>query len=124
MVRNALARPLPYRGRQRREGDQRRVRQRIAERFLKQDIKDWKLELPPPARLRKPKTTLLFCPGFVNTVVPVHALGREFAEIEQTYGMKVLRARSHPVRGCDPNVADIIEAIKLGRGLDATGPPA
>jgi hypothetical protein len=103
--------------------DKRPFRQRIAERFLQRDIEDWKLELPPPPRPRKLKTTLLFCPGFVNTFVPVQAFGPEFALIEERYGMRVLRARSHPVRGCEGNMADLLEAIERGRGLDATGRP-
>jgi hypothetical protein len=103
--------------------DKRPFRQRIAERFLDRDIDDWRLELPPPPRLRKPKTTLLFCPGFVNTFVPVQALAPEFAILEETYGMRVLRARSHPVRGCEANMADLLDAIERGRGLDATGQP-
>jgi hypothetical protein len=103
--------------------DKRPFRQRIAERFLTQDIDDWKLELPPGPRLRKPKTTLLFCPGFVNTFVPVQALAPELAILEEAYGMRVLRARAHPVRGCEANMVDIMDAIERGRGLDAIGEP-
>jgi hypothetical protein len=103
--------------------DRRPVRQRLAERFLSQNQDDWRLELPDTATPRRPRTTLVFCPGLVSTLVPAEAFGRPLPAIQERYGLKVVRATSHPVRGCEANVPDLLDAIDRGRGLDAAGAP-
>lgn len=102
--------------------DPRPDRQKVAERFLARDVDDWKLQLPP-AEPQPLETTLVFCPGLVNTLVPVPAFGVAFPALERAHRWRALRARAHPMRGCEANMADLLEAIEHGRGLDAGGEP-
>lgn len=100
--------------------DKRPPRQRIAERFLARDQDDWALELPDPSP-PKPKVSMLFAPGFFYTAIPLHALAPEFGDLDATYGMRTLRARTHAFRGASANVADLVDALEKGRGADASG---
>ena len=102
--------------------DSRSDRERIARRFLHRDQDDWKLDLPP-ARPQPLDTTLVFCPGLVSTMVPVLAFGKAFPAIEEKHGWRILRARAHPMRSSEANMADLLETIERGLGLDAAGMP-
>lgn len=110
-VRNAGRSFARLRGR-----DSRSPRQKVAERFLRRDVEDWKLELPAP-RAEAPNATLLFCPGLINGMLPVQAFEDAFPALEAERGMRVLRADTHPVRGCEANVADIAASFEEGAGL-------
>jgi hypothetical protein len=104
--------------------DSRPTRQRLAERFLYgEGIDDWSRELPPakPRKLRR--TTIVFCPGLISTLIPVPAFGSEMSALAAERGWRFLRAQAHPMRSCSANVADLAETIEHGRGLDADGEP-
>jgi pimeloyl-ACP methyl ester carboxylesterase len=103
--------------------DSRSERQRIAERFLHRDTEDWRLELPPSKPGPIEHTTLVFCPGLVSTLIPVAGFGAAFPALEERYGWRIIRAAAHPVRGCEANVADLLDAVERGNGLDAAGLP-
>jgi hypothetical protein len=102
--------------------DKRPPRQRIAQRFLARDQDDWRLELPAPVA-PKPTASMLFAPGFFHAAIPLHALAPEFADLQETYGMRTLRAQTHAFRGASANVADLVRALEAGRGADASGVP-
>jgi pimeloyl-ACP methyl ester carboxylesterase len=101
--------------------DKRPERQRIAERFLHTDHADeWEQTGGPPAAGLPSQTTLVFCPGLVNTLIPVRAFARAFASISGRDGARILVADGHPLRSCEANVADLAETIERGTGFDAS----
>jgi hypothetical protein len=99
--------------------DTRPERQRVAERFLKHVAEDeWADELPPARAGERLDATLLFCPGLINSMLPVRAFQRAFPELVAERGSRVLVADAHPLRGCEANVGDLLAAIERGEGLD------
>ncbi|MEL0029063.1 MAG: hypothetical protein VW625_10505, partial [Perlucidibaca sp.] len=93
------------------------VMQRLAGRFLKHaSAADWDAALPPAQLPDGLRPTLVFCPGFINGLLPVHAFEHEFRAL-QAEGWSVLCADAHPVRGCEANVADLMAALNEGRGF-------
>lgn len=99
-------------------------RRRLAERFLV-DASDDVLATrqPPAAGFEIQNTTLIFCPGLLNGLLPVTAFGTAFPYVEETYGMRVLAADAHPLRACDENVADLLATLEQGLGFDARSQP-
>lgn len=98
-------------------GDRRPAMAVLAERFLKEAVAaDWDAALPPAQLPEGPRPTLVFCPGFINGLLPVHAFEQEFRTL-QAEGWPVLCADAHPVRGCEANVADLLAALNEGRGF-------
>lgn len=98
-------------------GDQRPVMQLLAERFLKNAVAaDWDPALPAATIRPSGQTTLIFCPGFINGLLPVHAFEHEFRALEAA-GWPVFCADAHPVRGCEANVVDLLAAVNEGRGF-------
>lgn len=91
----------------------------LAQRFL-QDAKpaDWDLALPVASNLQTLQgATLVFCPGFINGLLPVHAFEEAFAPVAEALGCRFLCADAHPFRGCDANVPDLLAAVNEGRGF-------
>ena len=104
--------------------DRRSKRRRLAERFLTgEDRLEWQLELPPPRVQDIERTTLLFCPGLINGLLPVPAFRDEFPAIEAERGWSLLRADAHAVRGCEANVADLAASVETGAGQAADCSP-
>lgn len=99
--------------------DKRPDRQKISERFLRLDGPAEWLDHMPEAAAPQMKETLLFCPGLLTGLLPVMAFQEAFPEIEKKYGIRILQSDSHPMRGCEANVADIAAAMDHGLGLDA-----
>ncbi|MBX7057901.1 MAG: hypothetical protein K1X75_07525 [Leptospirales bacterium] len=100
--------------------DQRPERQRIAERFLKGDgPTEWNLDMPAAAIPELKNTTILFCPGMLNGMLPVRAFQEALPAAERKYGWKILRADLHPMRGCEANISDLLAAMNEGQGLRA-----
>ena len=119
----AVTDPVALAQASRRFWDRRPARRRIAEYFLIGDARSsWQDEQPEAGAPALPNTTLICCPGLLNGLLPVL---REFREqlpgLARRFSLRVLRADSHPVRGCEANVADILAAVNGGRGLDAGG---
>jgi len=99
-------------------------RQKIAEHFLTgKDKLAWKDEQPGAHVSRISKTTLLFCPGLLNGMLPVRAFETAFPRLEERFSLRVLRSDSHPARGCEANMADILGALNEGTGFDAAAKP-
>jgi hypothetical protein len=100
--------------------DKRPDRQKISERFLRLDgPAEWLDDMPDAQDPDLPSTTLLFCPGLLTGLLPVMAFQEAFPALEQKYHIRVLQSDSHPMRGCEANVADIAAAMDGGLGLDA-----
>lgn len=95
--------------------DKRPDRQRIAEWFLKHPQEsDWAEDTPlAPDPAGAP--TLIFCPGLINTMLPVRAFAASFPMLAEQ-GWKVLAADAHPMRSCSANVADLVAAVERGEG--------
>lgn len=104
--------------------DKRPDQQKIAERFLKGDkIKDWATQMPTVDVTDINNTSLLFSPGLLTGMLPVHAFQSAFPQIEEKFGLRILRSDSHPVRGCDENCQDLLNAIDKGVGYSADVQP-
>ena len=102
--------------------DRRTERRRLAERFLTgEDRLEWQLQLPPPTVTDITETTLMFCPGLINGLLPVRAFQDEFPAIEAERGWRLLRSDAHPMRGCEANVSDLSASMEEGTGADAKG---
>jgi hypothetical protein len=104
-------------------GDQRPPRQRIAERYLAENTDAWRDEQPDPVEAPVTRTTLLMCPGLLNGLLPVREFRDDLPRLTWRYRMRVLRSASHPARGCEANVADIMRALDHGIGTDAAASP-
>jgi hypothetical protein len=99
-------------------------RRRLAERFLRGFDEAELAERQPPATApRLANTSLVFCPGLLNGLLPVSGFGTAFPYVEGEYGMRVLAADAHPLRGCEANVADLAATLEQGLGFDAAGAP-
>lgn len=95
--------------------DTRPVRERLAQRFLAQDIDDWRLEMPEATPPQASNAALVFVPGFAHKAIPVAGLA-DLEDIAATTGMDVLRAETHAFRGAADNVADIKAAVERTDG--------
>lgn len=105
--------------------DRRPPARKITERFLKGDLgQEWALEMPAAQCDTRIATTLIFCPGFINGMLPAHAFAREFPELEAEYGWNILQADAHPMRSCEANVDDILRAVTEGKGFQSDPGPA
>jgi hypothetical protein len=104
-------------------GDKRPPAQKISERFLKNDHPgEWQVDMPEAQISKLENTTLVFCPGLLNGLLPERAFYHELPTIEQEYdamGWRIMRADAHPMRGCDANNADLLSAVNEGRGFEA-----
>ena len=101
-------------------GDKREAMQVLAERFLlNASPASWQPGLPPVILPQKLNATLIFCPGFINGLLPVHAFEHEFEALEQQLGLRTFCADAHPVRSCEANVTDLLAAVEAGQGFRA-----
>lgn len=121
-LREAVEDPVALRAATQR-GDTRPPRQRIAEQYLFENQDAWQDEQPDPIDATVRRTTLLVCPGLLNGLLPVREFSADLPEVAWRYRLPVLRAASHPARGCAANVADILAALNEGRGADAAARP-
>jgi len=104
--------------------DTRSDKQKVAERYLRGDGPlEWNSEMPEAQIKAIKKTTLIFSPGLLTGMLPVHAFLHAFPALEEKYGWKILRSASHPMRSCEANVADLVAAIEKGIGADAAVNP-
>ncbi len=100
--------------------DKRSAEQKIAERFLKGDqLTEWAITMPEAQASHKIATSLIFCPGFINGLLPAHAFSQEFPQLVQEYGWDIFQADAHPMRGCEANQDDLLRAILEGKGFKA-----
>jgi len=67
-------------------------------------------------------TDLVFCPGLFNGLLPVRAFEEVFPVLQTEFqGLNVYRVDSHPLRGCEENMADFDRLFTGGIGRDAVG---
>jgi hypothetical protein len=99
--------------------DTRSDKEKVAFRFLRgEGPEEWKFEFPPVEFTELKKTTLLFCPGLLTGLLPVHAFEDDFPYIYEKLGVRIIQSDSHPMRSCEANMADLNKAIDQGIGLD------
>jgi len=102
--------------------DKRPDRQKVAERFMRgEGPMEWTVEMPEAQFKPIKKTSLVFAPGLLTGILPVQAFLDAFPAIQEQFGMRVLRADSHPMRGCVANIADLLRAVEQGIAHDAHG---
>lgn len=101
--------------------DTRPDKQKLAEQFIKGDAsREWQLDLPAVEKPTSiPNITLIFAPGLLAGMLPVRAFQTPFPIVEKKLGIRILRADSHPMRGCEANGDDLLRAIEHGDGLCA-----
>lgn len=106
--------PLPFR-----LLDPRSLRQRVAQRMLRNfNESELDLDLPPAQPVGFGNTTLLFSPGLITGYLPSLGFQYVFPVLRERFGIRILASDSHPVRGCEANVADLENAIERGIGVD------
>lgn len=98
--------------------DERSDREKVADRFLVGADDEWRVEMPAPPEDPLERTTLVFCPGLIGTMLPLRAFERVFPALAGERGWRILNADTHPVRGCEANVEDLLAALERGEGLD------
>ena len=100
--------------------DKRSAEQKIAERFLKgEQLTEWAIAMPTAQCNTQLDTSLIFCPGFLNGILPAHAFSLEFPQLEKEFGWNIFQADAHPMRGCEANEADLLAAILEGKGFQS-----
>nr|HNH43857.1 hypothetical protein [Agitococcus sp.] len=82
-------------------------------------LTEWQLTMPSVQASMQIDDTLVFCPGFINGLLPAHAFSAEFPQLEEEYGWKIFQADLHPVRSCEANQADLLAAILEGKGFQS-----
>ncbi|HMZ58576.1 MAG TPA: hypothetical protein PL048_07355 [Leptospiraceae bacterium] len=104
--------------------DVRSDREKIAFRFLKgEGPEEWQTEMPAPENRPVKNTTLIFCPGLLTGLLPVLAFRQEFPLISKKFSLKIVQSDSHPMRGCEANMQDLLKAVEKGEGLDESAEP-
>ena len=100
--------------------DKRDDRQKVAERFLRGDGPlEWQIDMPEAQFKPIKKTSLVFAPGLLTGILPVKAFIDAFPALEKNFGIRVLQADSHPMRGCESNTEDLLRMINQGIGHNA-----
>lgn len=102
--------------------DRRPPARKIAERFLRGDgIMQWQQPQEVGDALPVQNTTLVFCAGLLNGLLPDHAFRDEFSALNAEFGWNILRADIHPMRSSAANVEDIRRALDDGQGMHLDG---
>ena len=98
------------------------TRQQLAARFLTgTDPDEVSGEQPDPPDPRLVGLTVLFAPGLLTGLLPDLALCDVWPLMHARFGLRVIAADAHPMRGCRANVADLAAALTQGVGYDEAG---
>ncbi len=98
------------------------TRQQLAARFLAGiDPGEVAGEQPDPPDPHLVGSTLLFAPGLLTGLLPDLALCDVWPLMHARFGLRVIAADAHPMRGCRANVADLAAALTQGVGYDEAG---
>ena len=98
------------------------TRQQLAARFLAGiDPHEVAGEQPDPPDPQLVGSTVLFAPGLLTGLLPDLALGDVWPLMHARFGLRVIAADAHPMRGCQENVADLAAALTQGVGYDEAG---
>ncbi|MCB1179772.1 MAG: hypothetical protein KDK36_19500 [Leptospiraceae bacterium] len=99
--------------------DERPPKEKVAFRYLRGDGPDeWKNEFPEASLKPIKNTTLIFCPGLLSGLLPVMAFKEEFPLIKEKFDINIIQSDSHPMRSCEANMADLLNAIEKGKGMN------
>ena len=98
------------------------TRQQLAARFLAGiDPDEVAGEQPDPPDPQLVGSTVLFAPGLLTGLLPDLALCDVWPLMHARFGLRVIAADAHPMRGCRANVADLAAALTQGVGYDEAG---
>ena len=98
------------------------TRQQLAARFLAGiDPGEVAGEQPDPPDPHLAGSTVLFAPGLLTGLLPDLALCDVWPLMHARFGLRVIAADAHPMRGCGANVADLAAALTQGVGYDEAG---
>lgn len=98
------------------------TRRQVAARFLAgSDPGEVAGEQPDPPDPQLAGLTLLFAPGLLTGLLPDLALSDVWPVIRARFGLRVIAADAHPMRGCRANAADLAAALTHGVGHDEAG---
>ena len=78
-------------------------------------------EQPDPPDPHLVGLTVLFAPGLLTGLLPDLALCDVWPLMHARFGLRVIAADAHPMRGCRANVADLAAALTQGVGYDESG---
>lgn len=97
---------------------------RVAARMIRDfDPAELELDLPRADAPSIENTTIVFVPGLLTGMLGI-AFGKVWPTMVERFGVNVIAADVHPMRGCEANVADIENAVEKGLGrapdFDAT----
>lgn len=99
--------------------DHRPERQQLAEQnFRHFDLAELELELPVSEVEDLSERTLLFLPGLLTGLLPVLAFQSVWPYIMDRFGLRVVASDSHPGRSSKANVADLLNVIEKGIGVN------
>lgn len=102
--------------------DNRSIKEKVTFRFLRGDgLEEWSLDLPEAEFKKITNTTMIFCPGLLNDLLPLKAFQKEFPSVRKKFGLRIVQTDSHPMRSCDANVEDILNTLEKGLGIDEFG---
>ena len=98
------------------------TRRALAARFLAgTDPEEVSGEQPDPPDPHLVGLTLVFAPGLLTGLLPDLALCDVWPLMHARFGLRVIAADAHPMRGCQANVADLAAALTQGVGYDEAG---
>ena len=98
------------------------TRRALAARFLAgSDPEEVAGEQPDPPDPQLVGLTVLFAPGLLTGLLPDLALCDVWPLMQARFGLRVIAADAHPMRGCRANAEDLAAALTLGVGYDASG---
>lgn len=98
--------------------DRREEGEKVARRMFKQiDPEEIGEEMPEPQVGGMSETTLLFAPGLLTGLLPVLAFQSVWPKLVERFGINVLAVDSHPMRSCEENTEDMVNALEKGIGV-------
>ncbi|MFA7264974.1 MAG: hypothetical protein WC054_01565 [Candidatus Nanopelagicales bacterium] len=94
-------------------------RARVAHRMIKHlDPAELELEMPIATPSKIEDTSILFVPGLLTGMLGI-AFQKVFPVMRARFGVDILCADVHPMRGSEANVEDIVNAMERGIGVAA-----
>lgn len=94
-------------------------RARVAHRMIKHlDPAELELDMPIASPTKIENTSILFVPGLLTGMLGI-AFQKVWPVMQARFGVNILNADVHPMRSCEANVEDIVNALEKGIGVGA-----